>query len=131
MSVCFELERSAFEGALLLTMSGSIDLSMADSLRAELRRILNTESPRLALEISGVRSFDSCGVLVLVTALKRAAQLGGDVVLVGSSLPVEKTLQLTKLDRVFRRFSKGEEAIAFLTRDLHEATCESGESREC
>lgn len=79
-----------------------IDAFSASNLRAQLEQILESGVQRFVLDLSGVPFLDSAGMAVLVSLLKRARQVGGDVQLVWpAEEAARRILRLTKFDRVF------------------------------
>jgi len=79
-----------------------IDAACAPALREKLHNLLDNDTANLVVDLSQVPFMDSAGMAVLVSALKRARQHGGDVKLVWpQSEAAQRILKLTKFDRVF------------------------------
>jgi anti-anti-sigma factor len=82
-----------------------IDAFSAPELRAQLNQLLETGVRRFVVDLSEVPFLDSAGLAALVSLLKRARQLGGDVRLVWPTEEgARRILHLTKFDRVFSIF---------------------------
>ena len=86
-----------------LVVRGEIDVSTSPELRAQLGRLLEHQPSGIVVDLRGVGFVDSSGLGVLVGALKRLREAGGDdVVLLGVQEPVRKVFEITGLDRLFR-----------------------------
>jgi anti-sigma B factor antagonist len=88
-----------------VVLAEDIDISNAVQLQAGLIEHLNEFGPELVLDLSEVRFIDSTGLGVLVSVLKRAREQGGHVTLLNPNREIDRLLQITGLDRVFRVLS--------------------------
>jgi len=71
-------------------------------LHSELAAAVKGEGPsRVIVDMAGVDFCDSTGMNVLLAALRRARERGGDLVLAGPRPAVRKILQVTGLESVF------------------------------
>jgi anti-sigma B factor antagonist len=85
-----------------VAVSGEIDLYTAPRLHSELAAAVMAEGPcRVVVDMAGVDFCDSTGMNVLLAALRRARERGGDLVLAGPRPAVRKILQVTGLESVF------------------------------
>ena len=90
-----------------------IDAFSAPELRARLDQLLESGVQRVVLDLSEVPFLDSAGMAVLVSLLKRARQVGGDVRLVWPTEEgARRLLRLTKFDRVFTMFDSAATALS-------------------
>ena len=90
-----------------------IDAFSAPQLREEIDRLFAGGVQRFVLDLSAVPFLDSAGMAVLVSVLKRARQIGGDVRLVWpAEEAARRILHLTKFDRVFSMADSAEAALA-------------------
>ena len=96
--------------AIVVDLEGSIDLQNSHGLRTALFDKL-PETPRLALNMTGIRYIDSSGIATLIEVLKRARDLKKDFVLFGLGRPVHDVLKLTGLLGVFRIADSEERAL--------------------
>ena len=80
----------------IVTVSGELDISNADSLEETVRAITAARPERLTFELSGLRFMDSAGIAVLVGA----ATMVGAVHLRDPSPTVRRVLELTGLSSV-------------------------------
>ncbi len=80
---------------------GEIDLYTAPQLRSELVDALDDGAHRLIVDMSRVEFCDSTGMSVLLSAMTRSREKGGDLVLAAPNAAVTKILEVTGLDTVF------------------------------
>jgi anti-sigma B factor antagonist len=100
----------ARDQATVVDLEGAIDLQNSHGLRTALFEKL-LASPRLALNMTGIRYIDSSGIATLIEVLKRARDLKKDFVLFGLGRPVYDVLKLTRLLGVFRIADTEEQAL--------------------
>ena len=77
----------------------------------ELGPLLESNRPRIVLECSQVRSFDSAGVEMLLRSLEEVLKRDGDLKLAALSAEAEVFLELMRVARVFETFPTSEEAV--------------------
>ncbi|MCY9786517.1 STAS domain-containing protein [Nocardiopsis sp. EMB25] len=82
-------------------MGGEIDLYTAPQLRSGLLEALEGGARRLVIDMSRTEFCDSTGISVLLSAMKRSRDKGGDLELVAPKAAVVKVLEVTGLDEVF------------------------------
>jgi anti-sigma B factor antagonist len=71
-------------------------------LHSELAAAVASEGlPRVVVDLTGVEFCDSTGMNVLLAALRRARERGGELVLAAPRPAVRKILQVTGLESVF------------------------------
>lgn len=85
----------------MVTVGGEIDLYTAPQLRNGLVESLEAGARRLVIDMSRTEFCDSTGISVLLSAMKRSRDRGGDLELVAPKPAVLKVLQVTGLDEVF------------------------------
>lgn len=85
----------------VVTVGGEIDLYTAPQLRNGLVEALEAGARRLVIDMSRTEFCDSTGISVLLSAMKRSRDRGGDLELVAPKPAVMKVLQVTGLDEVF------------------------------
>ena len=96
--------------AIVVDLEGAIDLQNSHGLRTALFEKLSA-TPRLALNMSGIRYIDSSGIATLIEVLKQARTLKKDFVLFGLGRAVYDVLNLTRLLGVFRIVDSEEQAL--------------------
>jgi anti-sigma B factor antagonist len=84
-----------------MAIAGEIDLYTAPRLQAEFTRLLENGPARIVIDMSGVEFCDSTGMNVLLSALKRMRERGGQLEVAAPRPAVRKILQVTGLDSVF------------------------------
>ena len=95
----------------VVDLDGAIDLSNSHGLRTKLCERLAV-TPRLVLNMSGIRYVDSSGIATLVEVLRQARVMHRDFVLFGVGKTVLDVLRLTNLLGVFQVFDTEEHALA-------------------
>lgn len=84
-----------------MVLAGRFDAHEAVAVTTGLNRLLDDGARTIGLDLQEVEFIDSTGLAVLTKVMKRARELGGDLVLVAPSTPVQVILELTALDRAF------------------------------
>lgn len=97
--------------AVILTVSGEIDMATAGRLEEALNLALTNEPERLVLDLSGVDFFSSAGITPLV-ATQEATRGHTTFALVVSGDAVFRSLKLTGVDLDLAIFSTVEDALA-------------------
>ena len=93
---------SSGEPAAVVRVSGDLDPHTAPQLDAEVRKLIEQDSPtELVLDLEGVGFIDSAGLRVLLGLHKLLGQSGAVLVLQHLSGPAQRLLELTKLTNEF------------------------------
>jgi anti-sigma B factor antagonist len=85
----------------VLGVDGELDLSTSERFREALAALLDA-SPRVAIDLRSVSFMDSTALGVVVGAMKRARERGGEVALIGPTGSPRKVLSITALDQIMR-----------------------------
>ncbi len=93
-----ELDTEEREGLVQVSLRGELDLSTADKVEDELRRVEEGGDNLLVLDLSGLTFLDSTGLRVMVTADQRARKAGRRLALVKGPETVHRVFTITKLD---------------------------------
>ncbi len=112
MTVYEEVGLDEVDGWQVLHLAGEIDVATAPRLRDRLVALVTGGNPRLVVDLAGVSFIDSLGLGALVSGLKRARALDGDLRLVGATDHVAKVLAITRLDLAFVTEDSVDEALA-------------------
>jgi anti-sigma B factor antagonist len=97
----------------IFDVSGDIDLATSPELRkALLREFRELKTPRVVLNLGGVRYMDSSGVASLVEGLKASRDVGSRFILFGLNKTIREVLQLSKLVRIFEIYDNEEQSVA-------------------
>ena len=94
---------------------GQIDSKVLDASTArafkDLIKPLLTQDAKVVLDLSKVEFIDSSGLGALVSCLRQAHEIGGEIKLSGLKKPVRALFELVKMHRVFEVFNSSEEAV--------------------
>jgi putative ATPase len=85
------------DNATVLEVQGEVELHNASELRAQLHLLCGSPKPHVMVDLSRVSFIDSTGIGVLVGALKRAREAGGDLIIVGARDRVHRIFEITGL----------------------------------
>jgi anti-sigma B factor antagonist len=96
------LERAGTASNPVVVARGEIDVATSPLLRSEFATVLAREPKEITLDLHDVSFIDSSGLGVLVGALKRLRESGGDrFVIVGAQDAVRKIFSITGLNTLF------------------------------
>lgn len=98
-------------GAVVLTVTGEVDLSTAPRLREAIVEAIADGATRLVVDLDHVEFLDSTGLGVLVGGLKRARSHDGDLALVCTQPRILKVFEITRLDSAFTIYKDVAEAL--------------------
>jgi anti-sigma B factor antagonist len=96
------------DGYTVLHPVGELDAFTVSQFRQALAEL--TSSPRLVIDMNGVPFVDSAGLGALIGGIRRARELGGDVVVVCNRPSLVRTLRTTGFDRIVTMTDTVEEA---------------------
>jgi anti-sigma B factor antagonist len=85
----------------VLTLSGEVDIYTSPSLKTALAVAAADGCSTIVVDMNGVGFIDSSGLGVLVGALRRAREAGGDLRVVSAQEGLARILRITGLDHVF------------------------------
>jgi anti-sigma B factor antagonist len=85
----------------VLAVSGEVDVATVPRLREQLHGLVASGTPRIVVNLDAVDFLDSTGLGVLVGALKRVRNNGGELALVCTSPRIRKVFEVTGLTKVF------------------------------
>ena len=85
----------------MIAVSGEIDVATAPQLRESLHRVIAQGETTVVLDLLDVTFLDSTALGVLVGALKRCRELGGDLHIVVADPRIMKIFEITGLTNVF------------------------------
>jgi anti-sigma B factor antagonist len=97
----FRIEERLDRDVPVITVQGEIDVATAPQLRECLHGVIAQGSSTVVLDLLGVTFLDSTALGVLVGALKRCRELGGELHVVVADARIRKIFEITGLDRVF------------------------------
>jgi anti-sigma B factor antagonist len=85
----------------VLTLVGEVDIYTSPALKSALAAGAADGCRTLIVDLNGVGFIDSSGLGVLVGALRRAREAGGDLRVVSVQEGIARILRITGLDHVF------------------------------
>jgi anti-sigma B factor antagonist len=94
----FAITVGRHRGTVHLTVRGELDIATAPLLRAHLTAAREGAPASIALDLEDVTFLDSCGLAVLLGAVRRAHRDGVSVVIVSASSAVWRLLRLCGLE---------------------------------
>jgi len=97
----FEIAERTDATPPVIAVSGEIDVATAPQLRECLQRVIARGESTIVLDLLGVTFLDSTALGVLVGALKRCREAGGDLHLVVADPRIMKIFEITGLTSVF------------------------------
>ncbi len=98
------------EGYTICRPMGELDAFTVSQFRQSLAELAS--KPRLVIDMSGVPFIDSAGLGALIGGIRRARELGGDVVVSCNRPSLVRTLRTTGFDRIVTMTESVEEAKA-------------------
>ena len=88
-------------GWRILAVDGELDLSTSGEFRDALSELVD-DTPNVAVDLRAVSFMDSTALGVIVAAMKRTRERGGDLALIGPAGSPRKVLAITALDQIMR-----------------------------
>ena len=98
------------EGFCIVSVSGEVDVYTSPQLKTVLVEAADDSCGIVIVNMDGVGFIDSSGLGVLVGALRRVREAGGDLRVVCGRDNVVKIFRITGLDRVFPMFTSLDQA---------------------
>jgi anti-sigma B factor antagonist len=96
----------------VIEVSGdALDASNVQQFRADVVQTVDGEK-NIVFDLSGVRFVDSSGIGALLSVLRRANALSGDVKLCNLQPNVRSLFDLVRMTRLFETFESVDEAVA-------------------
>ncbi|WP_299490234.1 STAS domain-containing protein [uncultured Shewanella sp.] len=100
--------------ACLITLPKEMLMTETPTLRAAILKQISSGVTRLIMDLHQVEFIDSSGLSVLISAMKKANQEGGEVVLLSPSDGVRALIELTRLHQVFHIYESQPAAIDYI-----------------
>ncbi|HEX3796367.1 MAG TPA: STAS domain-containing protein [Acidimicrobiales bacterium] len=101
MEQYFQIEERSDGEIPVVAVVGEIDVATAPQLRECLHTVMARGEATVVLDLLGVTFLDSTALGVLVGALKRCRELGGELHVVVSDARIMKIFEITGLNKVF------------------------------
>ena len=100
------------DGAVVLRVSGEIDMATSAGLKRHLVEIAREEPPVVVLDLTSVDFFDSSGLNAVVAGHRLMRHHGGEVRIVCSEPRVTRVFEISGLTHVFTLHDSVDDAIA-------------------
>jgi anti-sigma B factor antagonist len=96
----------------IIPIEGRLDTLVTMDVRNKIQQVVDFGYPNLLLDLSQVTSFDSSGIGVLVSSLRKCKASGGQLALFGLPDVVTIALEACGMQQLFPSFPDEETAIA-------------------
>jgi anti-sigma B factor antagonist len=101
----------AADGGVVLAQSGRLTVVTAPQLRTAVAERIAAGDRLIVVDLSATEFVDSSGLGALVSCLKSARQVGGDLRIVAPSEQVAMVLRMTNLDRILTARASVDDAL--------------------
>jgi anti-sigma B factor antagonist len=98
----FFLRTTQRRGKAVVTLEGTVDVSVVHALTQTLARVARHAERELVVDLADAKLIDSAALGALVLVQKQVRRQGGELVLAGAKGEIRRLLGVTGLDRVFR-----------------------------
>lgn len=95
-----------------VAISGEVDLSNADQLTSEIRKVLELEPTQVRLDFSRTTFLDSSGLRAVIASENLVGDANARFLLLGTSPAVETVLEITGLLERYRSAGEADEQLA-------------------
>ena len=102
-------------GVWTVTLDGRVDLPAARALEDALNELCDAGHSRIVVDLSSVPYLAPAGLKALLSGLRRARLLAGDVRLAGMTERVREVFDMSGFDRVFVIYLAASGAVASFT----------------
>ena len=97
----FNVTQRIVNGVNIVTCTGRFDAHTISSVKPLIDAATGDVPANVLVNLSGAHFIDSSALSALVGGMKRARQLGGDLVICALQQPVRIIFELTRLDKAF------------------------------
>jgi anti-sigma B factor antagonist len=98
--------------AIVLSLTGEVDLYTCPELKTELLRVIDEGGKVVVVDLSGTTFIDSTGLAVLIRGAERLRTNDGRLAVVVVDPSLRKIFEVTGLDRIFTIHGSRDEALA-------------------
>jgi len=109
-----QIEKTTDKGAVILKLTGEIDLHASPALRAELQQCAEEKIPVLLVDFSAVDYIDSSGLATFIEYVREASSHDGKIALFALKKKVRTIFDLVRLNELFTITDSAEAALAAL-----------------
>jgi len=97
-----QVKREKAGSNVVLTVEGSVDIYSSPELRGELKAALDSQAPRIVIDLGGVTFVDSSGLATMIEGLQKVQAYDGKLLLCNLNETVLGVFQLANLDHIFQ-----------------------------
>jgi len=97
--MALDVEMNETASAVTVRLTGDLDISSAPKVEAALQSAEGKVAPRVVLDLSTLSFIDSSGLRVVLSADKRARDIGKELVIVPRPEQVNRIFRLTHVDQ--------------------------------
>lgn len=116
MEADLDLKVSKVDDVPVVGLSGDVDAFTCQKLRGAILGLLKDGELNVVINLANVRYIDSSGLGTLVGGLARVSEREGDLAIAGANPQVQKVLNITGLNKVFRVYDDDTSAVRSLKR---------------
>lgn len=103
--------RNPSEGIAVIALAGEVDVYTSPRVKQEIVNLLNSDTTRMVVDLTGVEYLDSTGLGVLIGGLKRARERDGDLKLICDNVRILRIFEITGLTKIFDIYRSEAEAL--------------------
>jgi len=108
-----ELELKQIRNTLLVRVKGEMDMLVAEKLRKEIDRRLETKQiTNLVINLEKVTFIDSSGLGVIIGRYKKISSISGKMYIVGASPSVRKILMFSGINKLISMYNNEQDIIS-------------------
>jgi anti-anti-sigma factor len=107
-----DLSVGDFDGYAVVALCGELDLSDTSDVASHLIAAVAAYGPSIIVDLAGLKFIDSCGLGVLVRALRWTRESGGDLFLAAPQQQARRVLEITGLIDVFSVYPSVKQAVS-------------------
>ncbi len=102
-------------GTGIVELIGEVDVYSAAQAKQAMHELVDSGANNILIDLQGTDYLDSTAMGVLVGVLKRVAENGGSLRLIGLRPRIRRLFEITRLDQVLPIFENEEQALADLS----------------
>ncbi len=106
-----DLSTRSYEGFVVVTLRGELDLADAPVVAVELAQVAARGPGIVVVDLAGLEFIDASGVAALARGRRLARQAGGDLILAAAPRRVMRVIAIIRLAEAFSVYASVEEAV--------------------
>lgn len=114
MLLSYSAQRQVMEGAVIVTVTGEIDIYAAPAFKRDLLEAMTATSEGMIVDLSGLEFIDSSGLGVLIGLLRRLNGQKRPLAVIITNERIIKVFVITGLDKIFEIVEDRREALAVI-----------------